>query len=93
MQATCFVREETGEVTLHDGEDKNVYLPPVMTKWYCYKWYCADNGYKVKTSSSGKTSLEEDPSFEGQRKKMCCLVCLLGLLETSSFQCQGKLSF
>ena len=71
VQATRFVREETGEVTLRDGEDKNVYLPPVMTKRYCYKRYCADNGYKVKTSSSGKTSLEEDPSFEGRRRKKC----------------------
>ena len=53
VQATRFVREETGELTVRDDDDTSIYLPPTMAKRYCYRRYCKDNGYKVKTNSSG----------------------------------------
>ena len=60
VQATRFVQEETGEVTLRDQEDNLIYLPTNMPKRYCYNRYCKDRGYRVKTSCKGTTTLEQN---------------------------------
>ena len=69
VQATSLVREQTGELTVRDRQDDAIYLPPVMAKRYCYRRYCADNGYNVITNKKGNKILvkkkEEDFIMEG----------------------------
>ena len=57
VNATRFVREKTGTVTIRDNNEKMRYLPPSMSKRYCYMRYCSDNGYDVETTSQGTTKL------------------------------------
>jgi hypothetical protein len=55
--ATRFVREVTGKIELRDTDDDALYLGPAWTKRDCYKRYCDSQGYKLGTSSMGKTTL------------------------------------
>jgi hypothetical protein len=61
VQATRFVREMMGEVTKRDAGDVYQYLPTSMWKRHCYRRYCPDNGYRVVTNSTGKSTLEAKP--------------------------------
>ena len=67
-QATRYVREVTGEVTERDNDEKAVYLPTSMSKAHCYRRYCHDRGYKVKTNNKGIRRMEERSDFNGDRK-------------------------
>eukprot|EP00978_Attheya_sp_CCMP212_P012990 scaffold32401_cov53-Attheya_sp.AAC.2 len=69
VQATRFVREQTGLVTEHDNDDSAVYLPTSMGKRHCYGRYCLARGYKIETDNVSNTTIIEDEDFDDTRKE------------------------
>ncbi len=47
VSATRTVQQITGQVNLHDDDDKKVYLSSWMSKRGCYLSYSMDQGYAV----------------------------------------------
>lgn len=66
--ATRFVREETGEVTTRDDNDKSEYLSPAWSKRQCYASYCRSRGVIITTNNKGtitKTLLPSAAAGDG----------------------------
>eukprot|EP01083_Nonionella_stella_P241912 844289_1 len=71
VQATGFVRLETGQVLERDNNDKNryLYLSPWMSKIYIYSRFCFHRGWHIYFDGTGRATKQKRPAVAIPKKE------------------------
>ena len=69
VQATRFVRLETGQVLERDSNDKNRYLSPCMSKIYIYSRFCFHRGWHIYFDGTGRATKQKRPAVAIPKKE------------------------